>query len=293
MWKYWLMALVSPLLWGTTYAVSQRWLADVHPMWQAAGRVMLCGLVMLPLLRFSTWRTRWRDILLLALFNIAIFTLLLFVSIVRLPGGVSATLVSTVPLVVLLLLWVQGQAPGFTRLLASLAGVVGVGMLVLKGEAHLDWIGVAAALGACFSMAIGALLVPKLSKGIPPLELAAYQIVVAGILLTGAALMTGAKFPTLGTEQWLSLIWIGPIGVGIGYFCWFKGLTVLPVDKLAFLGLINPVIAVALGVVVMDETFTGVQVAGMVVVLTSLLVAQLPSGTLRPSAGVCAKAEQG
>jgi len=54
---------------------------------------------------------------------------------------------------------------GIGRLLAGMAGVGGVGLLVLQANGRLDAIGVAAALGGVLSMASGIVLAKKCSSG--------------------------------------------------------------------------------------------------------------------------------
>lgn len=272
--RYWLIALVAPALWGTTYGVTQRWLAGVDPLWLAALRSLIPGLCLLPLVPMRLWKQRWRDILVLSVFNISLFTLLLFMAISRLPGGVAATLVSTMPLQILLLFWLSGRAPGGARLLAALGGVAGVALLVWQAPQQLDWVGVVLALLAASCLALGGLLVPRIGRGMPPLQMVAAQFQVAGLMLAVLAYALTGSFPDVTLERTLAMIWIGPLGMGLGYVCWFFALTVLPVDKMSFLGLLNPLVAVLLGLYLMDEHLTVLQLMGMVLVSGCVLLAQ-------------------
>ncbi|MCY0967053.1 DMT family transporter [Parathalassolituus penaei] len=270
----WPIALIAPLLWGTTYGVTQHWLADIDPLWVAALRSLLPGLMLLPLLRLTLWRQHGQRLVILSLFNLAIFTCLLFAAISRLPGGVAATLVSTVPLQVLVLMWFSGGKPSWMSVLAALTGVSGVALLVWQASEPLDWTGVVLALLAALSLAIGGLLTQKYGRDIPPLELAAAQFLVAGFLLTAVAWFSTGTTPTMTSSNWLAMIWIGPIGLGVGYWSWFRSLRFLTIDRLAFLGLLNPLVAVLLGLFMMNEQLSVLQQAGMMLVLGSVLVAQ-------------------
>jgi hypothetical protein len=92
-------------------------------------------------------------IFILGALNFTLFWAALFISAYRLPGGVAATLGATQPLIVLLLsrpiLCARIEPVG---LCAALAGIVGVGLLILGPQAMLDPIGAAAALVGALSM---------------------------------------------------------------------------------------------------------------------------------------------
>ncbi|GGY31890.1 multidrug transporter [Bacterioplanes sanyensis] len=280
-------AVLAPLMWGTTYAVTQRWLSHIDPMWLAALRILVPGMVLLPLVPRWVWRQRWADVLLLSVLNLGLFTLLLFTAIQRLPGGMAATLVSTVPLQVLLLRWLTGQFPGMARLGAALLGTSGVALLVWQAPQQPDWLGVMAALLAAHSMAWGILLVPSKGRGIAALPLTAAQLVVSGGLLLLLALMANRPWPAWDVASVTAMLWLGPVSVGVGYFVWFRAMATVAVEKLAFLGLINPLVAVAAGLLLMNEQLSAPQWLGMVLVLVSVVLAQrlpLPeSAQLKPA----------
>ncbi|MDP2506845.1 DMT family transporter [Oceanobacter sp. 3_MG-2023] len=274
--KYGLIALIAPLLWGTTYSVTQHWLSEVDPIWLSALRTLLPGVMLLPFIRIAPLLLRWRQVVVLGTFNIALFTVLLFKAIQMLPGGVAATLVSTVPLQILLIRWLQGRAPALRQLLAAVGGVAGVALLVWQAPEPLNWLGVMYALLAGLSMSIGILLIPVLGAGIAPLAMATGQFLFSGVSLTVLAFMTAAPLPEITLPAVLAMGWIGPLGMGVGYFCWFRAMGHIPVERLSFLGLLNPLVAVLCGLMLMGETMTPTQLLGMVVVLACVVAAQWP-----------------
>ena len=116
----WLMAVAAPLLWGTTYAVTQAFLAGVDPFWLATLRIVVPGVMMVWLVPLAVWRRHWLNIVVLSALNIGIFTVLLFGAIQRLPGGMAATLTASMPLQLLLLRALQGRLPAPLQLLAEI-----------------------------------------------------------------------------------------------------------------------------------------------------------------------------
>lgn len=272
--SYWLLALIAPLVWGTTYSVTQRWLSDADPYWLATLRIVIPAVLMLPLVPRTVWRQHWGLVSGFSLLNIAVFTVLLFLSIQRLPGGMAATLVSSMPLQLLLMRALVGQRPPLMSLLAALAGIGAVALLVWQAPEEPDWPGVIIALLSATSWALGSLLTARFNPGLSPLVLTSSQLVVAAVLLLPLMLVSGRPFPVLDTSGILALIWLGPVGMGVTYFVWFRAVEHVDVSKLAFLGLINPVVAVLAGIVLMNETLAPLQWLAIALVLGCIGLAQ-------------------
>ena len=154
-----LQTAVGPMLWGTNYWIATELLPADRPLEIAAARALPAGAMLLALTRRLPppgWRRR---IAALAVLNVGLFFVLLFVAAVRLPGGVAAAAGAIAPLVVLVLGWpVLGLRPTAGGLGAGLLGVVGVAALVLGPAAALDPIGIAAAGGSAVSMATATVL---------------------------------------------------------------------------------------------------------------------------------------
>ncbi|MCA6062180.1 DMT family transporter [Thalassolituus marinus] len=275
----WWLALIAPLLWGTTYPVTKAWLVGFDPMWLATLRILVPGLLMLPLVPLSVWRSRWLAIAVLSTLNIGLFTALLFAGLQRLPGGMAATLTASMPLQILLIRALLGRFPSLLQLLCATGGIAGVALLVWQSPVTPDWTGVACSLLAATSMSIGVLLIPVLGKDIKPMIMTSAQLALAGVVLLLVTMLAGRPFPQLTLGSVLALGWLGPVTMGMGYILWFRSVARLPVDKLAFLGLVNPVVAVVAGVLFLSEALSLVQLAAIVLVLVCVVMAQLPART--------------
>ncbi|MGN5137447.1 EamA family transporter [Aeromonas sp. 164P] len=120
-----LIALLAPLLWGSTYAVVSLYLTDYSPYWVAVWRALPAGMLLL-LLHPRMPPLPWNRQFLLTFCNIAAFFALLFVAAYRLPGAVAGTLGATLPLVLMGLAWLQdGTRPSLKWLLLGLMGLAG------------------------------------------------------------------------------------------------------------------------------------------------------------------------
>ena len=210
--------------------------------------------------------------------NIGLFFALLFVAAYRLPGGVAATVGAVQPLVVSALAWPL-LAERFSRkkAVAGLLGVSGVGLLVLRGEAGFDPVGLAAALGAAISMASGVVLTKRWGRPAPLVLFTGWQLVAGGLLLVPLALVFEGPPPRLDLTEAAGFVYLGLVGTVFAYVLWFRGLERLPASAVSFLSLLSPVVATALGFVVLDETLTPAQLLGALTVFAGVVLGQRAS----------------
>ncbi len=270
---------LAPAAWGTTYVTTSEFLPPGRPLLAAALRALPVGLVLVGLGRRLPHGSWWWRAAVLGALNIGAFFALLFVAAYRLPGGVAATLGAVQPLLVgVLARRVLGDRPGPVRIAASLAGLAGVALLVLRAGARLDPIGVAAGLGAAAAMAIGVVLTKRWQAPVPLLALTGWQLVAGGVLLVPLALAAEGVPGHLTADNVAGYLYLGVVGTGVAYALWFRGLRRLSPASLTFLGLLSPLVATVVGWVVLGQALTGWQVAGAVVVIASVVVAQSAPG---------------
>lgn len=270
-----LLTALAPVVWGSTYYAITEWLAGWEPMTLALLRALPAGLLLLVLVRRLPPRGHWGPVMLLGSLNITLFWSLLFVAAQRLPGGVAATLGSAQALLVLLLArgWL-GTPLSAAAVAAALAGVVGVGLLVLGPAAALDPIGLAAGAGSAAAMAAGTVLSRKWQADTAPLTFTAWQLTAGGLVLLPLALALEPAWPAFELRHLGALAYLGLVGAALTYFLWFRGIARLGPSTAALLALLSPVSAVAIGWVLLDQRLTVVQGIGVVVVLASVAAGQ-------------------
>jgi probable blue pigment (indigoidine) exporter len=158
--------------------------------------------------------------------------------------------------------------------LAGLAGIAGVGLLVLTPRATLDPIGIAAGLGGAAAMATGTVLARLWQPPVPPLTFTAWQLTAGGLLLLPVTLLVDPAPPELTTGNLFGYLYLGLVGGALTYLIWFRGLSRLTPSTVAPLVLLSPVFAVALGWALLGEDLTPLQLVGFVIVLASVWLSQ-------------------
>lgn len=270
-----LLTALAPAVWGSTYYVTTEWLPGWPPMTLALLRALPAGLLLLALVRRLPARRQWGPVLLLGTLNFALFWSLLFVAAQRLPGGVAATLGSAQALLVLLLArgWL-GTPLSAAAVLAALAGVGGVGLLVLGPAAALDPLGLAAGVGSAAAMAAGTVLSRRWQGDTTPLTFTAWQLTAGGLVLLPVALALEPAGPALELRHLGGLVYLGGLGAAVTYALWFRGIARLGPSVTALLALLSPVTAVAIGWALLDQHLSALQGVGALVVLASVAVGQ-------------------
>lgn len=269
------MTALAPVVWGTTYLTTTTFLPPGHPLLIATVRALPAGFILLLVARrLPTGSWWWRSWVLGAL-NFTVFFSCLFIAADRLPGGVAAVVGGIQPLIVAVLGWrILSERLTVVTIIAGTAGVIGVGLIVAPGDAALDPVGVAAALSGAVSMAVGTVLTKRWAAGQPPLAVTAWQLLAGGILLAALTAVVEPPpdalptAPQLGAYAYLTLV-----GTALAYVLWFRGVRSLPTRLPAFVGLLSPVVAVVLGLVVAGETLSALQAVGLVTVLASVTAA--------------------
>jgi len=269
------LTAIAPAVWGSTYIITTELLPDGYPMTAAMLRALPAGILLLMLTR-TLPHGKWlvRSFVLGAL-NFSIFWWLLFVAAYELPGGIAATVGAIQPLIVLYLsklLLDQGIRPA--AVIAGIGGILGVALLVLTPRAALDCVGILAALGGAVSMAFGTVLTRKWQPPVSALTFTSWQLTAGGLILLPLALWAEPALPPVETGAVLGFIYLGLIGGALTYFFWFRGIARLGPATVAPLGLLSPVAATLLGLLILGESLTLLQTTGMLLVLVSVWLGQ-------------------
>jgi probable blue pigment (indigoidine) exporter len=275
----------APVVWGTTYVVTTELLPLGHPLFAGLLRALPAGLIALAITRTLPRGGWWGKAAVLGVLNIGLLFPLLFVAAERLPGGVAATLAAAQPLfVAALAVAVLRERPSAWRLAWGVAGVVGVGLVVIGPNAAFDAAGIVAGLGSAAVMALGVTLTKRWGRpaGVSPTAFAGWLLTAGGLFLLPLTLLVEGRPPAVGPSAALGYLWLGLVGGLITYVLWFRGITTLPVTSVAVLVLLSPLVAAVLGAALLGQTLGPVQIAGFGLSLAAIVVGQLPAPARSP-----------
>ena len=153
-----------------------------------------------------------------------------------------------------------------------------LGLVLITGTAgggKSDLIGIAFGLGAAMLYA-SVMLLNKLIKGVAGLHrtlvqfIAAIIVLIPYVALTGGSTLAGLDKIGIG-----ALITVGVVHTGISYCMYFSSLKELPGQDVAILGYIDPLVAVLVSVIWLDEAITIPQIIGGALILGFTLFGEL------------------
>ena len=147
----------------------------------------------------------------------------------------------------------------------STAGLVMITGVGTGGESDLA--GILFGLGAAVFYATVVLL-NKFIRNVEGIHRTFLQFISAIIVLIPYVLFTsGVTLREMDSKGWINLLIVGLIHTGITYCMYFSSLKELPGQKTAILSYIDPLVAVVVSVVVLNETMTVWQIFGGLLIL--------------------------
>ena len=154
------------------------------------------------------------------------------------------------------------------------------GLVLLTGTVgggKRDLLGIAFGVGAAVFYAT-VVLINKFIKGVNGIQRTFTQFLSSiVVLIPHVALTSGFNLNGLNKVGWISLLVVGLIHTGITYCMYFSSLKELPGQKVAILSYIDPLVAVLVSVVWLNEKMTTMQVVGGILILGFTLWSELPS----------------
>lgn len=303
--RVWLNLWLVYLLWGSTYlairvAVHPSHGAAIPPLILAGMRFVVAGLLMLAITLRSPAADglpdplRWKQWASAAVIGLALpfgGNGLVSVAEKRIPSGVAAVVVATVPI------WAAIFAAGlgrerFTRFhIAGLAlGFAGVAALVVgSGSGRASPIGIAIVVVAAISWAAGSVWSQTAPTARRPLVTTGMEMLCGGIGCLIAAAASGEfadlQLGAVNYRGWLAFGYLIVAGSMVAYSAYVWLLRNARLSLVTTYAFVNPVVAVILGALLLSESFTWRSAAATTAVVGGVvMMLRRPQQTPPPAA---------
>jgi drug/metabolite transporter (DMT)-like permease len=284
-WLAWAALGVVYVVWGSTYLAIRFTVESMPPLLSGAVRFVLAGLILLlavlvlagrGALRMS--RAQLGSAILIGLLLPAWGNGMVVIAEQHVASGLAALLIASVPLYVVVLRRLLGERPAGITLLGVTVGMAGLVLLLLGGPvegAHGSaswgpWLVLLAALG----WAVGSVASTRLPVPANPFTLSAVEMIAGGTAMMVVGLAVGERVDVgkITTSSWVAWAFLVVFGSLLAFSSYVYVLGQLPVSTVATYAYVNPVIAVALGVLFAGEHFGFFQFAGGLVVLCAVIL---------------------
>lgn len=273
------------VLWGSVYLAIRLVVEEVAPFQAMAQRYVVAGLLLAliavarrgwSVLRVS--RSEAAGLLVTGILLLGFGNGFQALAQVRgLPSGVAALIVATVPAWAVLIRRLTGDLVPLATWLGVAIGFVGLFALIGLGQSTGEAVPLLAAffcLAASLSWTVGSFLQGRLAVPSDVVVVAAFQqLVAAGTSLT-LALATREQWSVdYSTRGWLAMAWLVVACSVVAFLAYAWLLANVPLSLTATHAYVNPVVAVALGALVLGEPVAaGVVVGGGAVIGAVVLI---------------------
>ncbi|MGA2360772.1 MAG: EamA family transporter [Terriglobales bacterium] len=285
-WKTLLAFAIIYFVWGSTFLAIRVGVREVPPLVLASMRFFVAGAVLFLWMRLSgTPSPSRREWLAASVLAVCIFVLdygLLFWAEQRVPSGIAAVMLATIPVFMALseIIFLRTQRLTFRLALALLVGIGGVSVLVSRsvniGEAPIDRSGAIALVIAAMSWSIASALTRKLPLPASKVMSSGAQMLAGGILLALTAVILGEfrgfHIAAVSRGAWFALAYLIVAGSIVGFTAYVWLIHHESPTKVGTYAYVNPVVAVIVGYFLGGETVGPRTLLGTLLVLVSVIV---------------------
>ncbi len=285
-WKVLLAFAIIYFVWGSTFLAIRVGVREVPPFLLAGMRFLIAGLVLYGWMRArgtpSPSGREWAAASFLALLIFVFDYGLLFWAEQRVPSGIAAVMMATIPVFMALgeIVFLRTQRLTVRLCLALLVGMAGVAVLVghsmSLGEAPVDTAGAIALIVASVSWSVASSLTRKLPLPAAKAMSSGAQMFAGGVLLTIAAALLrefrGFHVQAVSREAWLALAYLIVAGSIVGFTAYVWLLHHESPTKVGTYAYVNPVVAVLVGYFLGGESIGPRTIVGTLLVLVSVVV---------------------
>lgn len=276
------------ILWGTTYLAMRVAVEHIPPYVMGTVRYGMAGPLMLAwcalsgrkisITRLDAVRLLAIGILLLSIANMGVAAAEQYV-----PSSLAALIVACVPIwVAMIEAWIFHSRRLSLMGLSGLAlGVVGMLVLLWPKIAgatldRLELLGVGILLVGSLSWSLGSVLSGRWNLTVDVLTASAWEMTLAGIINTAIALLTGGFHHVQWTPHgMLALVYLVICGSWIGFTAYIWLLEHVPTPKVATYAYVNPVVAVYLGWLFLNEKVDVFMLMGTVIIISAVALVNL------------------
>ena len=285
-WKVLLAFAIIYFVWGSTFQAIRVGVREVPPFLLAGMRFLVAGIVLYGWMRLrgapAPTAREWGAASLLAILIFLLDYGLLFWAERRVPSGIAAVMMATIPVFMALaeIIFLRTQRLTLRLGLALSTGLAGVAVLVGHsielGQAPVDTAGACALIVAAISWSVAASLTRRMRLPANKAMSSGAQMFAGGVFLTLTAVLLGEfrgfHVQAVSRTAWLALAYLVVAGSIVGFTAYVWLIHHESPTKVGTYAYVNPVVAVLVGYFLGGEAIGLRTVVGTVLVLVSVII---------------------
>lgn len=281
----WAALAIVYVVWGSTYLGIRIVVETMPPFLSAGARFVVAGLVLGALVAWrqgpSALKVTRRQLASAALVGLLLLlggNGLVVLAETTVPSGLAALLIAVVPAWVVVLRRASGDRPGLGAYCGVLLGLAGLAVLTLPGlSGDVQLWGVLTVIVGTLMWSVGSFSSSRIPMPVNPFGASAYEMVAGGI---GCALVGlgrgeqhGFVLGEVSARSWTALAYLVVFGSIVAFTAYAWLLHSAPLSLVATYAYVNPVVAVLLGALILNEELSWpIALGGAVVVAGVCLI---------------------
>ena len=286
----WLSLWTVYLIWGSTYFAIAYVIESMPPLLAMGIRFLIAGLLLALIISFRQGvgelkipRAEMRSSLLMGFLLLGFGIGTVSIAQAYVPSGIVALIIAALPLWIAIFRTISGERLAKTSWLGLAIGFAGVALLLKPGsispvseiENSKLFLFMLLVLLGNIGWALGTFLAPRFPLPKNTLVFTAYEMLAGGVSLTLAGFIKGesiSDFLDATSWSWLWFVYLIIFGSIAAYSAYLWLVANAPVSLTATYAYVNPIIAVALGAIFLDELITGAYAIGGLIILIGVIL---------------------
>ena len=286
----WLSLWTVYLIWGSTYFAIAYVIESMPPLLAMGIRFLIAGLLLALIisLRQGTSelkipRAELRSSLLMGFLLLGFGIGTVSIAQAYVPSGIVALIIAALPLWIAIFRTISGEQLAKVSWLGLMIGFAGVALLLKPGsitpvsdiENSKLFLFMLLVLLGNIGWALGTFLAPRFPLPKNTLVFTAYEMLAGGASLTLAGFIKGesiSDFLDATSWSWLWFVYLIIFGSIAAYTAYLWLVANAPVSLTATYAYVNPIIAVALGAIFLDELITSAYAIGGLIILIGVVL---------------------
>ena len=286
----WLSLWTVYLIWGSTYFAIAYVIESMPPLLAMGIRFLIAGLLLALIISFRQGvgelkipSAEMRSSLLMGFLLLGFGIGTVSIAQAYVPSGIVALIIAALPLWIAIFRTISGERLAKTSWLGLAIGFAGVALLLKPGsispvseiENSKLFLFMLLVLLGNIGWALGTFLAPRFPLPKNTLVFTAYEMLAGGASLTLAGFIKGesiSDFLDATSWSWLWFVYLIIFGSIAAYSAYLWLVANAPVSLTATYAYVNPIIAVALGAIFLDELITGAYAIGGLIILIGVIL---------------------
>ncbi len=270
--------IIVSIIWALSFSIIKGTLTNIDSNLVSFIRLGISFLVFLPFLKFKKINKKLiGQFIFIGFIQYGLMYVSYIYSYQFLKANQIAILTIFTPIFIVLIYDLWEKRIRIIHLISALLAVVGAEIIIYSDKTSVGvWKGIVLIQISNLCFAFGQVYFKKIlekNADIKPIQIFSF-LYFGAIIISGIFSLTFTDFSTItiSANQWLSLIYLGIVASGIGFFLWNVGVTKVEAGSLAVLNNLKIPLAILFAFILLDESIDLIKLTvGSVIIVIALI----------------------